>query len=443
MTERVDDGKTAADTMSSGELGLSLPRPGATLCALTTGALALPGIAGSARADAPIERATATSAFSYYFEDNLSPGKFDPAQGSRERYEVYTGQFRFDVPVAERFDIGLDFLYEEMSGASPWFVNANANGELVQVMSGATIEDQRVDATIDVDYFVDNGKDSATFGFSNEKDYLSLHGGIGAERNFNDKNTTLSTSIAFSYDWIEPTDADLFQERPEEEEKWSLDLFLGLSQILTRTTTIQGTVNFKHSDGYLSDPYKLVATLGGGSNLSDSRPDTKNQVSLLFRTRHHIEEITASIHADYRFYYDDFGITSHTFEVAWYQNLFEWLTITPSVRWYSQSKADFYEALLAPGTMPSLRTSDYRLSPYGAIAYKLSADVELLQLGDYDAPAWLEAIGISEGFDLIASLSYERYLSAGEFAIQSVSEEDEAPGLVDFRVVAFTLSGRF
>ena len=48
-----------------------LPRPNRTLTALATSALALPGIAGSARADAPIERASASTAFSYYREDNI------------------------------------------------------------------------------------------------------------------------------------------------------------------------------------------------------------------------------------------------------------------------------------------------------------------------------------------------------------------------------------
>ncbi|HKK51414.1 MAG TPA: hypothetical protein VKA74_07495, partial [Myxococcota bacterium] len=113
-------------------------RPGRTLTALTSSALALPGIAGSARADAPIEQATGSAAFSYYKEDNLSPGKFlDDGSGSRERYEVFTGQMRFDIPTSERTDIGIDLLYEEMSGASPWFVQSGPSGEALQVMSGA------------------------------------------------------------------------------------------------------------------------------------------------------------------------------------------------------------------------------------------------------------------------------------------------------------------
>jgi hypothetical protein len=430
--------------------GFGLPRPSRTLTALTSSALALPGIAGSARADGPVEKAQSSSSFSYYMEDNLSPGKFSGV-GSRNRYEVYTFQTRFDVPTSERTDVGVEFLYEDMSGASPWFVTVdpdpNARGKRLQVMSGATIEDERIDLAADIDFFVDNGKDSFRAGFSKEKDYLSINGGLGTERSFFDKNTTFSFSGGFSHDWIEPTDANKFQTRPDDETKWSIDLFTGLSQILTRSTVGQVTINYKHSDGYLSDPYKAITDLSNAGVFSDERPDTKDQVSILFRLRQHVEPITASIHADYRFYHDDWDITSHTFELAWYQQITEWFRIIPSARYYSQSQADFYDTILPQipvgARPPSERSSDFRLSPYGAISWRFKAEVELNDVAQYDPPPWLEAVGVTGGLDLIASASWERYLSDGDFALISVSDRDEAPGLVDFHVFAFTLTGRF
>ncbi len=441
MGDRTDDdaSRTAA---------LALPRPGKTLTALTTSAMALPGIAGTAgtaRADAPIERATASSSFSYYLEDNLSPKDFfADGTGSRERYEVFTEQLRFDFPVSERVDVGFDFLYEEMSGASPWFVvPSGTTGERLQVMSGATIEDTRIDGAIDLDFFMDGGKDTLSAGFSIENDYRSGHFGLGTERNFNDKNTVLNFGVAASFDEVEPSDADVFQNRVDQaKKKRSVDLFLGLSQILSRASTAQFTINYKHSNGFLNDPYKEVAQISS-SNLSDSRPDVKNQASFLVRYRHHLQSINASVHGDYRFYVDSWDVLSHTVELAWYQSLFEMLTVTPSVRWYSQSKAKFYEPVLPNGVTPTYRTSDFRLSPYGAISARLKVDLELVDLFEYDAPRFLQILGITDAFDLILSLSYERYISDGDMGVSDVQESDEAPGLVNFQVGAFTVTGRF
>ncbi|MBY0399485.1 DUF3570 domain-containing protein, partial [Myxococcota bacterium] len=219
-------------------------------------------------------------------------------------------------------------------------------------------------------------------------------------------------------------------------------LFGGLTQLLSRASAIQATVNYKHSDGYLSDPYKAITTTDPGLGLlSDSRPGTKDQGSLMLRYRHHVEPIAASVHFDYRFYADTWQVTSHTFEVAWHQNLFGWLTIAPGARYYSQSKAEFYDTILPQ--VVNHRSSDYRLSPYGAISWKVKTEVSLEDLFDYQPGSRAEALGFSGGLDLFLAFSYERYISDGAFAIKSVATRDEAPALVSFQVFAFTLSGRF
>ncbi len=421
-------------------------KPNRRLAALASSALALPGIAGTANADTPIERAEGAFAFSYYFEDDLSEGKFlDDGDGSRERYEVYTYQLRFDLPVSERVDLGVQILYEEMSGASPWYVAASGTGESLQVMSGATIEDERFDLTVDADFFIDSGKDTFTVGVSTENDYLSVHFGIGAERNYNDKNTTVTTAGTFSYDWIDPSDPRFVTgARRKNGERWNIDLSLGVSQILTRSTIGQISISYKHADGYMDDPYKLIQNLDSGFGLlSDRRPSEKDQVAILTRIRQHVDLLNASVHFDYRFYADTYDITSHTVDLAWHQSIGEWFTIVPSVRYYSQSKADFYETLLPPGVVPRERSSDFRLSPYGALSLRMKAEIVLEDLFRYDASNWLRAVGVNDGFDLIAAMSYERYLSDGGYAITHVAERDEAPGLVKFQVIAFTVSGRF
>ena len=417
-----------------------LPRPNRTLTALATSALALPGIAGSARADAPIERASASTAFSYYREDQI-PQKRLASGNENERYEVFAQQFRFDIPTSERTDIGIDILYEEMSGASPWFVIAEG-GRRVQVMSGATIEDERTDVNLDLDYYMETGKDTISFGYSTENDYESFSIGLATERNFNDKNTTFNLALGANFDEIEPT-RDGFSSRIKSDHKWAITTFAGLSQVLSRAGVAQVTVNFKHSDGYLDDPYKLVAPIGGGANVSDARPHDKDQISILTRYRHHFEDIEGSLHVDYQFYADSWGVRSHAAELGWYQTLADIWTIAPSFRYYSQSQADFYEPILNGIVVPIERSSDYRLSPYGAVSARIKFEVELEDVLAYDAEGWSERFGLSDGLDLLLSLAYERYISDGDIGLTSVGEFDQSPGLVNFQVISFTLSGRF
>lgn len=440
--DRSDENEECVHGASEAEAGATfpLPRQNRTLTALATGALALPGIAGSARADAPIERASASTAFSYYREDQI-PQKRLASGNENQRYEVFTQQIRFDIPTSERTDVGIDVLYEDMSGASPWYVTAEG-GRRVQVMSGATIDDQRTDVKVDLDYYMDTGKDTMSLGYSVENDYESWSLGLATERNFNDKNTTFNLALGANFDEIEPTRTG-FSSRIVSDHKWAITAFAGLSQVLSRASVAQVTVNFKHSDGFLDDPYKLVAPVGGGPNVSDARPHDRDQVTILTRYRHHFEDIEGSLHLDYQFYADSWSIVSHAAEFGWYQTLGEIFTIAPSFRYYSQSKADFYEPLLPAGVVPIERSADYRLSPYGAVSARIKFEVEFEDVLEYDAEGWRERIGLSDGLDLILSLAYERYISDGDIGLTSVGEFDQNPGLVNFQVISFTVNGRF
>lgn len=393
------------------------------LRALVGGALALPGLAGGARADTPIERPASDYSFRFYAEEPLPEAKAASGNPTRERYEIQMHQFHLEAPAAERSDLSLDLVYETMSGASPWFVT-NEGGSAVQVMSGASIREERTDALVSGNYYFDRAKLGASAGISTENDYFSWNLGSSGEMSFNDKNTTLSAGAGFSDDRIEPTEAALFG-RIEEGHKNGYSAFAGLSQVLGRKSVIQSSLSYKFNNGYLSDPYKLAEV--GGANVRDNRPNQRHQLAWLTRYRRHYESLSASLHLDYRYYFDDWLLTSHTLEAAWYQSLFGFLKLIPSFRYYSQSQAEFYSPFYSSLPADGFVSSDYRLSPYGAIVYGIKAEVEVV-----DWPGKL---------DWQLSAGWERYQADADLALKKVSVE--SPGLVGFDLFSLQLQGRF
>ncbi len=390
--------------------------------ALTTGALALPGLAGSASAE-EVETLTLSFQPSLYLEDDLKGSKSSSGE-DEERYEIQSYQFQLKTPFTRRSDVSIDVLHERMSGASPWFVERDLNGDPVQVMSGATIEDERTDILAKYNYNLDNGGFSVAGGISTERDYFSGNGSFGASFDFNDNNTTITTGLGFSFDTLEPTESDIFTTRPEKETKQSYSMAIGATQILTRTSMIQTGLTFKVHRGFLSDPYKLVSA--GGLNAADSRPDEKKQIGILTRYRHHFEEANGSLHADYNFYRDNWGIFAHTVEIGWHQTLFDFVRVIPSGRYYTQTAADFYKPFFLGIPEDGHMSSDYRLSPYGAISWKLKTELDLFQLIHRD---WLLA------------MSWERYISDADLSLKKVDVEN--PGLVSFNLFTVQLKTKF
>jgi hypothetical protein len=120
-------------------------------------------------------------------------------------------------------------------------------------------------------------------------------------------------------------------------------------------------------------------------------------------------------------------MNSHTFDIAWYQSLPWNIQIVPSFRYYSQSQADFYKVFYQNERSDGLASSDYRLSPFGAITYGLKATWDL-----DDFP---------NGYHWQLAASYDRYESSAGLAFQSVNVEN--PGLVSYRVYAVRLTARF
>ena len=99
------------------------PPPASWVYALASSALALPGIAG---AESPEGRYTSSYSYSRYFEDDLPAGRL--ASGSTQRYEIDSHQFHLGGPVTSRSGLGIDVVYESMSGATPWYVERGPGG---------------------------------------------------------------------------------------------------------------------------------------------------------------------------------------------------------------------------------------------------------------------------------------------------------------------------
>ncbi len=404
-------------------------RKRSVLASLSSAAAALLGAPGTSLADSPIDKVNGAYAFSFYSEDSIDRSRMARGDdGDRARYEIETHQVTFEMPVNDRADAAVDFIYESMSGATPWeVIPGEGDGPPVQRMSGATVSEKRYDGTVRGNYYFDNARTGGHFGVSGEKDYLAFYAGTNGEYHVNEKNTTFSGGLSFSIDEIKPTDPDV-SGRIKKDDKQSVSLNAGVSQIINRATTFQTGLAFKHSTGFLSDPYKRAHIEATTGFVPDSRPDERNQVSWLAQLRRHFELFDASAHLDYRFHYDDWKLTSHTIEFRWYQNLYgDIVQLVPGFRYYSQSQAHFYEPVYAAERSDGLASSDYRLSPYGSFTFGTKLQMRLSEL-------------FGRG-DLRMAVNYERHLADDDFALSKVKVRN--PGLVDYHFVYATFDGRW
>lgn len=339
---------------------------------LSLAALALPGLMHEAAAGRVDETYNADFQYGHYSES-----------GQRMDVDIFEGAVA--VPIGKAMTASLNLVRDTISGASPRFNLKNSQG-VRQVLSGASIREQRDAISSALTYYLDTAAISLGGGYSRENDYTSRYANTNLSLDLNKKLTTLNFGASVALDEVEPTDYDY------KKGKSSQQYLLGVSQILDKDSVLVSNMTFGYHQGFLSDPYKLVFFNGGGL-LSDTRPSDKFQWAWLTQYIRHFKDFnSAALHADYRFYTDDWGINAHTFEVSWHQPLVDEWQIIPRFRYYSQDRADFYQDYFENGDTTAFYSSDYRLAGFGTFSggLKLSKEVKGLKVNQLKLQAGAE-----------------------------------------------------
>lgn len=261
---------------------------------------------------------------------------------------------------------------------------------------------------------------------SQEFDYTSISVNGLLSRDIFNRNTTLQGGLSVASDLVRPTGdiptafasmagPDRVQPRENASDtKTTIDLLLGVTQVLGHDTIGQLNYTFSDSTGYLTDPYKVLSLVDGSSGetqdiVFENRPGDRVKHSLYGEIKHFLGRDLIS--ASYRYYSDDWGIDSHTVDLNYRWKFLSNAYLQPRVRWYQQSAADFYRhSLIAGDPLPENASADPRLGEFTAttagvkLGYTLSNGAELTVRGEYyqqsgdDHPS--DAVGIQKQFDL-------------------------------------------
>lgn len=208
--------------------------------------------------------------------------------------------------------------------------------------------------------------------YSQETDFISVGGSGTLARDFNKRNTTVTAGLSLENDLVTPTGgvhAPLsLMGSPTiaaQETRKVTDVLVGITQVLGRNTIAQVNYDVSRSNGYETDPYKVVANdaAGGppGEFYYESRPGSRTKRALYGEIKHALGNGDVA-DAGYRYMTDDWGVVSHTVDVRYRKTLPAGWFLEPHARWYNQAAATFWvEALPAPPVPGTYASGDYRL----------------------------------------------------------------------------------
>ena len=358
------------------------------------------------------------SSFLIYSESDNRVSAFEPA-------------VRLGMDLGNEESVNILLVVDALTGATPngahkstavqTFTNPSGNGEYTvkpgELPLSKTFRDTRVALSAEWDKPLSR-LSSILLGasVSSEIDYTSIGASATYEHDFNNKNTTFASGLAFTFDTINPIGNIPLGLNPmrrggsdqqrlgSSDTRTSTDFIIGVTQILSRKSLIQ--LNYTHgvSSGYHNDYNNILTVLdpttnepliGGwlGANdlpyLFEQRPDSRTKDIFFARGVYHLSEDV--INLSYRYFTDDWGINSHTLDLRYRYELGSRQYLQPHVRYYTQTKSDFYRHDLVQGTdidaagnvNLQYASSDYRVGAFDSMTYGLSYGIKVAKTGEF------------------------------------------------------------
>lgn len=307
--------------------------------------------------------------FSYYNQNN-DHSAVTGGIGT-EDLQVYAYHFSADnIKDSVRtvqFDIGVDV------------ISSASTDNIDFVMSSASKSDARAYTSMGYSRLLPNKKTTwgTTSAFSIESDYLSLGQAISISHINEMQTQELTANLQFFFDdlrWgryqgdgtrelVYPFELR-YKEWFSKYRRNSYNLDLGFLQTLNRKMSLGIYPSISYQSGLLSTPFHRIFFSDNTKGV-ETLPSGRLKIPLGIQLNTFIG--TRSIlRTYYRYYWDDFGILAHTVSLETPVKISRALAITPFVRFYNQTKADFFKPYKEHLSQEEFYTSDYDLSQFNS-----------------------------------------------------------------------------
>jgi hypothetical protein len=305
------------------------------------------------------------------------------------RIGVQTDSVLIDTPLTSWLTLKGQAVHDAISGASPTgspppskikFVPASLGGPTGPFSSSVPLEyldDERYAGSFSPTLSLGPHQVTPEFSYSTEHDYISYGAALTYALSLNEKNTVLNLGVSHDFDTVLPK-GFLAKASPK-----NTDVGLvGVNQLLGPRTVLAANFSYANEHGYLNDQYKGVLF---ASDLQldpadpalepEKRPRHRDRYVTVVSLTQEVKPLHASVEGSYRFYDDSYGIFAHTLDLAWYQKLGKYVVVSPMLRYYYQTAADFYATQFGDRRdPPTYYSADYRLSELESFTAGLSVN---------------------------------------------------------------------
>lgn len=307
--------------------------------------------------------------------------------------QVYSPTFSLMKTLSKNFLVGVKMRVDAIAAAS---IRNGGSPVRVDAVAGASAKEEDFDEmryapTFIMAYEDENNAASGGYYYSTENDYEGQAVFFNYVRQLNEQNTAIGIGFSQSDDTWNP----VFDRALPRDDRKERKIDISINQLLTPMASIQFVYSNMYSEGFLSSPYHYVSqdTFARFENYPQTRVGHAFAVKGVV-----LLNDTNSINYSYRYYIDDWDISSHTISSEWLHDFSSRLTSGLRLRYYTQTKASFAKDVGEYSVDDKYFAVDYRMSAFDsydvgipiiykpsiASPYKITASVDFYQTSDND-----------------------------------------------------------
>lgn len=267
---------------------------------------------------------------------------------------------------------------DSVSFSYQYYLDMISSASIDVVSQASPYKEKRVQQNFGVDYLHNNTLYSAGYISSIEPDYNSKTAFLNISQSLFGDLTTINFGFTQGSDAVGRVDKGIVQPfRADVDRK---NYAVGLSQVLTRNMLLGMNFEVDSSAGYLHSPYRSVryidpTVLRGYSYQPERYPGTRTSNAASLQLKYYLP-LHSALDGSYRFFGDTWGIRASTYQLGYTQTAWTHWTLDGSVRYYTQTHANFYSDLFPYANAQNFLARDRELAQFNSRTFELGASYE-------------------------------------------------------------------
>jgi len=309
---------------------------------------------------------------------------------------------------------------DSVSVSANHYIDSISGASIDVVTQASAYSEKRTQLSAGVDYLYDKSIMSYSYTRSSESDYEALTQNLNISQEMFGGLTTIGLGYSIGDNTVMRSNDSSFKESAA-----IRSYRVTLSQVLTKDTIMSLAYEIITDEGFLNNPYRSVRYDNSDQNdpvnpflfEAEAYPNTRTSNAAGIAFKYYLP-YRAAVSFGYKAFTDTWQISANTFDIGYVHPIEKDWIIELDFRFYTQTKASFYNDLFDYSEQFEFRARDKELSTYSYNSIGIGATYEFSKVN----VSWIDKGAVNFSYNYM-SFDYDDFLDIRNSTLETLGQE--------------------